>query len=285
VFFLNHARQEVACRIVDEKMGVIEVLGESLPGWLADPTVPTKDGTWFVPLPVRLTFGTFNGPALEPVVEVPNFYSVAAAALYRFNPNLKPFLGRLGSRVPEPAVDQQIRLTFSHGDPSTGRSHVGPYPWLILFDDPENPLRRLVLLPAAEDIEATNARIASLSNPAGFMADEIARRQQQALGLLQTTFPTDNFDELVERARPHAKAALSAPAILEDGSLTLDGPRTVPCNGRVSAVEVKSTDEGFVTEVSFAGDTAPLPGMDGPVRTDGPVRLLFGIDTDRSKNE
>lgn len=287
VYHLNLGRGEVAFRVVDADQGIIEILG-GLPGWLGDPMVADPKSTFFVPMPVRIDFGTWNklDPEQREVSDRPTFYVAVGLLMLELNPLLKPLANGLGHRLPNLPGEDQIRFTFTTEDQETGRADVGEFPWPILVDDPENPLRLLVRLPAAEDPEATRALIQRLSDPAGRTPDEIANRQARALELLATLTGTDNREELLRRARPLAKAALSAPAELDAGSLTVVGPRNVPCNGRVSAVQITlaGPGEGFVTEVSFAPDAAPLPGEEGPVRSSGPVRLVFGIDVERGRD-
>lgn len=263
VFHLNLVRDEVPFRVVDENLGIIEVLSESLPGWLADPMAPDPEGTWFIPMPVRLTFGTWN--RLDPEPRSPgdeaarNFYPTMSVAMLRgMFPQSAGAFADLGDRLPATAGQSQILFTFGAQDQESGTASVASPAWRILYDDPEKPLRLLVLLPEKDPDDPTK--------------------------LLP---PRSNYDELLSRARPFARAALSSPAELDAGSLVVHGPRTVRLNGRVSATEVRLLDvrKGFVTEVSFAADAAPLPGVDGPVRQSGPVRLVFGIDVEQGRND
>lgn len=261
VFHLNLVRDEVPFRVVDENLGIIEVLSESLPGWLADPMVPDPEATWFVPMPVRLTFGTWNrhDPEVRTGEGSPNFYPTVSVAMLRgMFPQSAGVFADLGDRLPADVGEGQIVFTFSALDQESGTASIASPAWRILYDDPENPLRLLVLLPEKDP-----------QRPGAFLP------------------PASNYDELLKRARPFAKAALSAPAELDAGSLTISGPRTVHLNGRMSATEVRLLDagKGFVTEVSFDSDAAPLPGVDGPVKQSGPVRLVFGIDVEQGRND
>lgn len=283
------ARHEVPFRVVDEALGIIEVLSDSLPGWLADALTPDPKGTWFIPMPVKLTFGSWNRLDLEGRsggVRGNGYVETSLRMLARDFSGVAPFVADLGDRLPATQGEEQIRFTFTREDQESGRAPVGEFPWRILYDDPENPLRRLVLLPPANR-EATRDLIRRLSDPSSLTTDEISNRQQRALELLPTTFAFDNWEELLARARPVAKAALAPPDELDSGSLVVVGPRAAALSGRVSAMEIRLRDvsEGFETEVSFASDAAPLPGVEGPVRQEGPVRLMFGIDVEGGRQE
>jgi hypothetical protein len=250
-------------RVVDENLGIVEVLSDALPGWLADPMVADPRDTWFVPMPVRITFGTWNrlDPEQRSGGDIRNCYPTLSVAMLRsMFPQTVHLFTDLGDRLPAAMGETQARFAFTLADQVTGKAGVGPHAWRILYDDPENPLRLLVALPPKDP------------------------NDPKRLGLLP---PTDNYDALLKRARPFAQAALATPVELDAGSLTLTGPRNVPCNGRVSAVEVRLLGPalGFATEVSFDADAAPLPGVEGPVRPDGPVRLVFGIDVEQGRNE
>lgn len=300
-YHLNMGRTEVEFRIVDAKLGIIELLGD-LPGWLGDHMVADPTSTFFIPMPVRISFGTYNGLDVDlrtdPEAHRLNFYTVQACAMLTASPELLPFAGPIGNRLPAPTGEDQIRFTFSRdsvkdGNDGGGRALVGRHPWPILVDDPEDPFRLLVRLPPSgvelDDLEALKAKIDRLMDPSNLTRDEVRNRNAQAMTLLPLALGAtirDNRAELLKRALPWARAALSAPDVLDTGSLTIRGPRTVPCTGRVSAVEVTlaGPGEGFVTTVSFQGDAEPLPGMEGPVRGAEPVRLVFGIDTERTQN-
>jgi hypothetical protein len=49
-------------------------------------------------------------------------------------------------------------------------------------------------------------------------------------------------------------------------------------------VTLRGVNDGFQTEVSFASDAAPLPGLQGTVHQEGPTRLVFGIDVERGRD-
>jgi len=267
VFHVNLTRFEVPYRIVDEDLGIIELTG-GLPGWLADPMVSDPRSTFFIPMPVRMTFGTFNGLDVAQRSGPPppvNFYVARSVAMIASDPRLWPFVGRLGHRLPKEIGEEQVRFTFSQDDQESGKATISEHPWRIVFDDPENPLRLLVRL------AGSNALTSAPDADADPGSDE-------------TVKPLDNRQELLERARPFAKAALAAPAEIDAGSLTVYGPRTVLLNGRLSAVAVIYQDGAWVTEASFGADAAPLPGEEGPVRQHGPTRLVFGLDVERNRN-
>lgn len=303
----NLSRAEVEFRVVDKALGIIEVLG-GLPGWLGDHMVADPTSTFFLPMPVRISFGTYNGLDVDlrsdPEFHRLNFYVVQACSMLASRPELLPFAGRIGNRLPPPTGEDQVRFTFSRdsvkdGFDGGGRALVGRHPWPIVVDDRGDPFRLLVRLPADDEFEESEgqtgetiaqlkAKIEHLLDPTGFTRDEVRNRSAQAMTLLpivQGAAIRDNRAELLARALPWARAALSAPDLLDTGSLVVEGPRAVPCTGRVSAVEVTvDGEEGVVTTVSFQHDAEPLPGMDGPVRPDGPVRLVFGIDTEKTQN-
>lgn len=267
VFHLNLSRDEVEYRVVDADLGIIEVLGD-LPGWLADPMVSDQRKTFFIPMPVRITFGTFNGLPTVLRTGAPlfvNFYVQRSIGMIASDPRLWPYLGRMGHRIPAAPGEEQIRFTFTQEDQESGEAEVGDHPWRILFDDPDNPLRLLVRLTGPEQLTAAPS----------------ATRE----ALPSEVVPLDNRAELLARAIPFAKAALAAPAELDSGSLAVHGPRTVVLNGRVSAVAVTYQDNSWVTEVSFGADAAPLPGEEGPVRQRGPVRLVFGLDVEGNRDK
>jgi hypothetical protein len=285
-------RHEVPFRVVDAALGIIEVLGDSLPGWLAAWLTPDPKGTWFIPMPVKLTFGSWNGLDVDgstPGAQQVNGYIANTMKMLTADfSGAMPVLASFGTRVPPEPGEEQIRFTFTREDQESGKAEVGPFPWRILYDDPENPLRRLVLLPGTvgRAAQAIQNGVANAGLPTTPTTPDEQAAQAIADALLATTQPLDNWDELLARARPVAQAALSAPDEIDSGSLVVRGPRAAALSGRASAVVVtlRDVNEGFQTEVSFASDVAPLPGVQGSVHQEGPTRLVFGIDVDRGRD-
>lgn len=243
--YQNLSRQTVPFRVVDEGLGIIETTGD-LPCWLADTTVEDARSSFVLPMPVRITFGTLN--RLEPDGStgggITNPYMVQAAAMLASMPGVRAFAGPIGHILPVFSGESQLRLTFTRGGPETGEAPVGPFPYRLTVDE-DPPLRELVTL-------------------GGF----------------------SNRAELLERVMPHVRALLSLPLETDAGSLVLSGVQTVGCNGRISMVETRLEDvgTGFVTEVSFGVDVAPLPGVLGRRIDRGPLRLVFGIDVEATRN-
>jgi hypothetical protein len=274
IFHVPLMRHEVPFRVVDEALGIIEVLGDSLPGWLADWMTPDPKGTFFIPMPVKLTFGSWNGRDVDGGTtsgeQVNGYVANSLRMLSRHFSDVSRFVADFGHRVPPEPGYEQVRFTFTREDQESGKAEVGPFPWRVLYDDHENPLRRLVLLGPAQ--------------PASLTAEALP--VTAATGAAAAAVPFDNWDELLARARPVAQAHLSAPEEVDSGSLVIVGPRAAALSGRSSAVVVtlRGVNEGFQTEVSFASDAAPLPGLQGTVHQEGPTRLVFGIDVERGRD-
>jgi hypothetical protein len=286
IYHTRLMRHEVPFRVVDEALGIIEVLGESLPVWLADSMAPDPKATWIIPMPVKLTFGSWNGRDVDGATtgapQVNRYIGTSLTMIGSDFADMARFMANFGDRVPPEPGEEQVRFTFTRGDQESGRAKVSKFAWRVLYEDPENPLRRLVLLPSAvgQAAQAVQNGVANAGLPSTPTTPDEQAAQALADALLATTRPLDNWDELLARARPVAQAALSAPDEIDSGSLVVRGPRAAALSGRASAVHLtlRDVNEGFQTEVSFASDAAPLPGIQGSVRQEGPTRLVFGLD-------
>lgn len=268
----NLSRVPVTARVVDAELGIIEILSALPPGWIADTSVEDAAQSYLIPMPVRVTFGSWNqrdfegrgedrsgvatltggvgdfGPGRRVPVRdphQPNPYMEAAAQMLAGLPDdARAFVGQLGHVVPaengQPVAGPgQYRLELSREG-----ADAEQYQWLVVMEE-SPPFRELVRLDGSS-----------------------------------------NRAELDARARPIAQALLDTPDETDAGSLTLAHPVSVGTNGRISAVEVRLVDAGagFVTEVSFDGDEAPLPGIVGRSSEGGPVRLTFGLDVDAGRD-
>lgn len=272
----NLSRVVVPARVVDAELGIVEVIG-NLPCWLADASVEDAAHSYLIPMPVRVTFGSWNqrdfegrgedegtgtgtvtraeGAALRVPVVDPHqrnpYMRATARALAALPPEARALVGPLGHVNPTEngahvAGPGQYVLKVNRTQQGTGT--IGgagePNRWLVAMDE-SPPFRELVRLDGSS-----------------------------------------NRADLDARARPIAQALLDTPDETDAGSLTLAHPVSVGTNGRISAVEVRLVDAGagFVTEVSFDGDEAPLPGIVGRSSDGGPVRLTFGLDVDAGRD-
>lgn len=241
----NLPRHRVDFVVLDENLGLIKILGP-LPGWLANPNLADPRGTYFVPMPVQITFGSWNRHDADLRSglggEVTNHYLATTVQAIASEPDLAPLVGLPGHVLPWHPGTQQVRFTFARNGPQAGGDEVGPFPHRLVIDGGHPPFQELVRL-------------------GGFT----------------------NRPQLLERVLPLARALLALPEELDAGSLTVYGPRTVLLNGRVSAVAIGYRDGAWQTDVSFDGDAAPLPGVIGAVREPGPVELTFGINVERER--
>lgn len=245
--FVNLGRRRVDFRVIDAERGLIEV--SDLPGWVADEDVTSLDQTTFLPMPVRLTCGTSNTVDVDESTvnedQVPGWYMQQIAKALRAQPDAFLRLVRqVGHRLPVAVGDGQARYTFTKGDakPRAGEAAVGPHAYRVLIEDRGHQFRLLVRL-SGESNDAT----------------------------------------LRDRARAIADALLDRPEFVDAGRLIMFEPRRVALNGRQSATEIRidSKGAGWVTEVSFQGDQAPLGDLvEGVERSRAPIRLAFGIDVE-----
>lgn len=259
----NLSRVRVDARVVDAELGIIEVLG-SLPGWIADPSVNDAVQSYLVPMPVRVTFGSWNARDFEgrgevsegtvalgePVPSLEYQHNPYMAATAQFLANLSgealSLIGSLGHRLPAQnglalAGEGQYRKAFSRTEQAIAAGE--PYRWVVTMHE-SPPFRELVRLDGSS-----------------------------------------NREELDARAGAVVQALLGTPDSTDAGSLTLAWPMSVGCNGRISAVEVRLIGpEGFTTEVGFDGDEEPLPGITGHAPEGGPLRLTFGLDVDATRD-
>jgi hypothetical protein len=245
-YFQNMGRQRVPFRIVDAELGLFDVLTPGPPVWLANPGVSDLAQTFVLPMPVRITFGTKNAKPVMLQTGDPrrNIYVETTIETLKGLPDLAKFVGPVGDVLPTDVGEEQLRFTFTRDQIVNGATWVSDEA-LSVPVDARPPLRRLV-----------------------------------ALGGI------DNREAQLERVRPLVRAILSRPDTLDGGSLTIKGPRPVVLSGRVSAVTVQMAADGngFVTEVSFDANTAPLPGVEAPAELPQAIKLTFGIDVKATEN-
>jgi hypothetical protein len=255
VRYENLGRHVLKARIVDENLGIIEVLGD-LPCWLANTDVQHTASTYLIPVPVRVTFGSFNERDVDddaeepppPDVQPENVYMVSAAALFGQldSESLAAAGGVPGHTVPDTIGAKRTEFTFARTQKGSGKLGQGMRPWRITVDQ-SPPLRELVRLDGSS-----------------------------------------NRAELEARAKALAQPLLDVPDDVDSGSVVLVDPHNVACNGRISAVSTRLVKDdnafGFVTEVSFDPDLSPLPDMVGRDPEAGPLRFVFGIDVDNGRD-
>lgn len=244
---VNLPRREVQARVADAGQGVFEI--DEPAGWVSDLSQPLSQAL-LIPMPVRAIFGTFAEPSFPPSSQEEaeaenelNTFVRGAFESLAADPQLAAFASSTGHLLPQAAA-AQVRMGFTSQDLSgTARIEQGAY------------------------------RI---------LAPEL--RLKVGLG-----GPT-NFPELVRRARQLAEAAMGLPGfsgsevipgrgpqVLEAGTVTVEGPRALNPNGRISAVEWVPGDEGagVDTKISFDSPSDPLPGVDHPA----PLEDLFALRT------
>jgi hypothetical protein len=244
-------RQRVRATIhVDE--GLIEL--EEAAVWPHDLSSCDPRECYAVPLPVAITFGTWNLP--EPSVAhqapLPTGHVTRQAILqtsidtFVASPSLSSYARDWGHILPAaPGSGGPLRLAFTRGDRKSGKAPVGPWPF----------------------------RIASASE-----------RLQVLLPLRSFTGRPDNRADVLAVAAELAEAAMLE-QVRESGTITVLGPRPVNCDGRISAVRWASDDAGNVdTVISLDPDAEPLPGLTvEQLERDPTEPLVFGIDLEDLK--
>lgn len=255
---VNLPRREVVAKVADAEQGVFEI--DEAAGWISDPSQPLSQAL-LVPMPVRAIFGTFAEPSFpaasaeEALADKQlNEFVRGAFESLAADPRLAAFASSTGHLLPEVA-GAQVRFGFTPGDLS-GTADVGIGAYRILAPD---------------------------------------LRLEVALG------GGTNLLQLVRQARAWAEAAMGLPGlrgsetvpgrgpqVLESGVVTVEGPRPVNPNGRISAVEFApgQSGAGIDTRISFDSPSDPLPGVDhpGPLEDTFALRTFkFGLDPERFK--
>lgn len=236
---VNRGRRPLGFRVIDAKEGLIEVT-ETLPVWIAEPTVADPSESAAYPMPVRLTFGTFNpNPRQDPTklkisprgaLSENEWMRVLRDAVFAAAASFKTYFAGTGHVLPPDPVfvnrglktKTQTKFTFNKRDRSSGKATIGPFPWLIRDSD----------------------------------------QVQELIELDGTT----NREKLLTKATKLARQILSADAEKDSGQLVIAGPRPVNVNGKVTGVQITLTPEGFETVVSLAAETEPLPDVVKPSR-------------------
>lgn len=251
----NRGRRPVEIRVLSRQRGIIEIVGP-LPGWLADPYVATQEAAIFVPMPVRVTFGTSNSAAGSGVVqpeEEPdtppnaledNEWTQRLQGVFRESiPEMQFMLQDTGHVFPAVSGSNQTRFTFTRDDRESGNAEIGPFPFSAIFAE----LREFIGLPTEDLVNGDR-----------------------------------NTEELLGQAAAIAGAILAEDEAQDSGTLEIRFPRRVNPTGRVTAVRHRSRPggKGVNTTISFDNAVAPLPGVLRARRVLGRVQETFGIPVD-----
>jgi hypothetical protein len=216
-------------------------------GWLLDPTVSDAGDTLIMPLPSRITFGTYNLPRLGGPPDLPNgkvtdnVFIQSGVDVLTSEAELQAFAKDFGHYLPKDVSTGPIRLTFSAKDKTSGKAEVGPHPYRVTLDGPE--WQTLYGLPkqGGDGVRGVNTLI-------------------------------------IEKAAAIA-ADLMAGQVLAAGSFRVFGARYVVCNGQISAVRWASDKTGHVDTTVFC-DAAqePIPGLERPAEKVDAKPLKFGFE-------
>lgn len=274
---LNQPRRKVPVQILDARRGIFEV--DDLPGWVANPHADDLASTHFLPLPVRLVFGT-HGEAFPAGTRIPtnaggqaqaaNPWVSALGSTLAADPRVNAFFAGVGSITPLPSANE--RLSGVSGE--RARS-------LTVSDNPEDAAARLSyadpLHPSqvfftftSEDMESGRAGASDLALRIELPTLE-GRVELPARGVAKS-----NREELLKLARAAARPRL-AESRVDSGTLELRGPHQVDCGPRISGVSHELRGNGIVTTVSFESRAAPFDGMVARLTTERDVPLVFGI--------
>lgn len=241
----NLPRQRVPFRVVDADQGIIEILGP-LPGWLADPFVEKAHETQFVPLPVRVIFGTTNSaPRRRPVTQ----------------PGLMAGWGTgLGGQVQATAEVGALFANCGHVLPALEGGERSAWAWTRAQVEGQGP----------EDD----------APPPGTPGPHPYRVVDQDLQVLVTLDGLSNEAEERAKAYELAKPFLQGDRTLDSGYVIVHGPRPVDTNGRVTSVVIEPTPQGagLMTRVGFDSEVEPLPGAFTQPNLSAPRRTIYGLD-------
>lgn len=224
--------------------------------WLSNQDVADPRETYVIPMPPRITFGTWNLPPANNV----QFPSLPAGSVSRnafVNAAVKMLSERglarlqvdLGDVLRREVSDGPAVFTFSRADRRSGQAAVGQHP----------------------------LRVSAVEDPAVLVLHELPTEGAPE--------GANNREQAIARAAEIAGAYLSEP-VREAGSLRVIGPRPVNCSSRVSGVRWATTgpDGEVDTTVSFDSESEPFPGVvrDLPSRAQGPI--VAGFDPRSPEN-
>jgi hypothetical protein len=214
--------------------------------WLADPRVSDPSETWAVPMPVAITFGSWNredqlpAPALPAGTFTDNELLQASLELIAAGGPLAVFNTSLGHVLPLKPSPGAIRFTYSRAERKSGKARIGRHPRRIV-----RGAELQVYYPLPRSTDRSGA---------------------------------DNFAEALSRATALADALFVARE-RESGTVTVLGPRPVNVNGRIASVRWVGDEAGNVDTVVFFGN-APDEDLEPETIDLPPGPLVLGLDLD-----